>query len=28
VRSVAKKILRADGGRVGWDEGVVGDHPW
>jgi manganese/iron transport system ATP-binding protein len=28
VRSVAKKILRADGGRVGSDEGVVGDHPW
>ena len=28
VRSVAKKILRADGGRVGWEEGVVADHPW
>jgi ABC-type Mn2+/Zn2+ transport system ATPase subunit len=28
VRSVAKKILRADGGRVSWEEGVVADHPW
>jgi zinc/manganese transport system ATP-binding protein len=28
VRSVAKKILRADGGQVGWEEGVVADHPW
>jgi ABC-type multidrug transport system ATPase subunit len=28
VRSVAKKILRADGGRVGWEEGAVADHPW
>jgi manganese/iron transport system ATP-binding protein len=28
VRSVAKKVLRADGGRVGWEEGVVADHPW
>ena len=28
VRSVAKKILRADGGRLGWEEGVVADHPW
>jgi zinc/manganese transport system ATP-binding protein len=28
VRSVAKKILRADGGRVSWEEGAVVDHPW
>ena len=28
VRSVAKKILRADGGRVDREEGVVADHPW
>ena len=28
VRSVAKKVLRADGGRVGWEEGAVADHPW
>jgi zinc/manganese transport system ATP-binding protein len=28
VRRVAKKILRADGGRVAWEEGVVADHPW
>ena len=28
VRSVAKKILRADGARVSWEEGAVADHPW
>jgi ABC-type Mn2+/Zn2+ transport system ATPase subunit len=28
VRSVAKKVLRVDGGRVGWEEGAVADHPW
>jgi zinc/manganese transport system ATP-binding protein len=28
VRSVAKKILRADGGRISWEEGMVADHPW
>jgi manganese/iron transport system ATP-binding protein len=28
VRSVAKKVLRVDGGRVGQEEGVVADHPW
>ena len=28
VRSVAKTVLRVDGGRVGWEEGAVADHPW
>lgn len=28
VRSVSKKILRVDGGRIDWEEGAVGDHPW
>jgi zinc/manganese transport system ATP-binding protein len=28
VRSVAKKVLRVDGGRVGREEGAVADHPW
>jgi ABC-type Mn2+/Zn2+ transport system ATPase subunit len=28
VRSVAKKILRVDGGRVSREEGAVADHPW
>jgi ABC-type multidrug transport system ATPase subunit len=28
VRSVSKKILRVDGGRVDWEEGAVADHPW
>ena len=28
VRSVAKKVLRVDGGRVGPEEGAVADHPW
>ena len=28
VRSVAKKILRIDDGRVGREEGAVADHPW
>jgi ABC-type Mn2+/Zn2+ transport system ATPase subunit len=28
VRSVAKKILRVDGGRVSREEGAVPDHPW
>jgi ABC-type Mn2+/Zn2+ transport system ATPase subunit len=28
VRSVAKKTLRADSGRVSWEEGAVADHPW
>jgi manganese/iron transport system ATP-binding protein len=28
VRSVAKKVLRADAGRVDWEEGAVADHPW
>jgi ABC-type Mn2+/Zn2+ transport system ATPase subunit len=28
VRSVAKKVLRVDGGRVSREEGAVADHPW
>jgi ABC-type Mn2+/Zn2+ transport system ATPase subunit len=28
VRSVAKKVLRVDGGRVSREEGVIADHPW
>lgn len=28
VRSVANKVLRVDGGRVGREEGAVADHPW
>jgi ABC-type Mn2+/Zn2+ transport system ATPase subunit len=28
VRSVAKKVLRVDGGRVDQEEGAVADHPW
>jgi manganese/iron transport system ATP-binding protein len=28
VRSVANKILRADGGRIAWEEGAAADHPW
>jgi ABC-type Mn2+/Zn2+ transport system ATPase subunit len=28
VRSVAKKVLRVDDGRVGQEEGTVSDHPW
>jgi manganese/iron transport system ATP-binding protein len=28
VREVTKKILRADGGKVSWEEGVMGNHPW
>jgi ABC-type Mn2+/Zn2+ transport system ATPase subunit len=28
VLSVAKKVLRVDGGRVGQEEGTVADHPW
>lgn len=28
VRSVTSKVLRVDGGRVGWEEGPVADHPW
>ena len=28
VRSVAKNVLRVDGGRVSREEGVVADHPW
>jgi manganese/iron transport system ATP-binding protein len=28
VRSVAKQVLRVDSGRVGWEEGVVAEHPW
>jgi ABC-type Mn2+/Zn2+ transport system ATPase subunit len=28
VRSVTKKILRVDGGRLAWEEGTAADHPW
>ena len=28
VRSVTKKILRVDDGRVGWEEGAAADLPW
>jgi len=28
VRSVAKKVLRIDAGRMSWEEGTVVDHPW
>lgn len=28
VRSVAKKVLRIDTGRMSWEEGAVVDHPW
>jgi manganese/iron transport system ATP-binding protein len=28
VRSVAKKVLRVDDGRIHWEEAAVTDHPW
>ena len=28
VRSVTQHVLRVDGGRVTWEEGVLADHPW
>lgn len=28
VRSVTTKVLRVDGGRVDWAEGVQAEHPW
>jgi ABC-type Mn2+/Zn2+ transport system ATPase subunit len=28
VRSVAKTVLRVDGGKMGREEAVVADHPW
>jgi ABC-type Mn2+/Zn2+ transport system ATPase subunit len=28
VRSVTRNILRADGGKVKWEEEAVGNHPW
>ena len=28
VRSVTKKVLRVDGGRVAWEEEAVADYPW
>ncbi len=28
VRSVTERVLRIDGGRIGWEEGAVADHPW
>jgi len=28
VRSVTDKILRVDGGKATWEEGMVAQHPW
>jgi len=28
VRSVTNKVLRADGGKVKWEEEAAGNHPW
>jgi ABC-type Mn2+/Zn2+ transport system ATPase subunit len=28
VRSVTKKVLRVDDGKVGWEEGAAADLPW
>jgi ABC-type Mn2+/Zn2+ transport system ATPase subunit len=28
VRSVTKKVLRVDDGKVEWEEGAAADHPW
>ena len=28
VRSVTKKILRVDDGRIAWEEGAAADHSW
>ena len=28
VRSMTDKILRVDGGKVTWEEGMVAQHPW
>jgi manganese/zinc/iron transport system ATP- binding protein len=28
VRSVTDKILRVDGGKAAWEEGMVAQHPW
>ena len=28
VRSVARKVLRVDGGRLTWEEAAVVEHPW
>ena len=28
VQSVADRVLRVDGGKVGWEEGAVENHPW
>jgi manganese/zinc/iron transport system ATP- binding protein len=28
VRSVTNKILRVDGGKAAWEEGMVAQHPW
>jgi len=28
VRSVAKRVLRVDGGQIAWEEGAVTQHPW
>ena len=28
VRSMTEKILRVDGGKVTWEEGMVAQHPW
>jgi manganese/iron transport system ATP-binding protein len=28
VRSVTRRVLRADDGRIAWEEGPVAEHPW
>jgi ABC-type Mn2+/Zn2+ transport system ATPase subunit len=28
VRSVTKRILRVDDGKLAWEEGAAADHPW
>ena len=28
VRNVTDRVLRVDGGRIGWEEGSLADHPW
>ena len=28
VRNVTDRVLRVNGGRIGWEEGSLADHPW